>query len=170
VIGFLRIWYIQRVKRETLELPRWLCDKESACQCRRRGFDPWVRKVPWRRKWQPTPVFLLGRFSGQRSLVGDSSWGHKELDMTEHTCVHKSQTYLTITGQKTCVFFSRILRMHLQSSLNVCVTVCFLEVSVLLCLCPLGVMDHLILVSGTCLMESENILQRVLGQREVKSK
>ena len=102
--------------------------------------------------------------------MGDSSWGHKELDMTEHTCVHKSQTYLTITGQKTCVFFSRILRMHLQSSLNVCVTVCFLEVSVLLCLCPLGVMDHLILVSGTCLMESENILQRVLGQREVKSK
>ena len=44
-------------------LPRWLKVKESICQCRRhgrRGFDPWVWKIPWRRKWQPTPVFLLG--------------------------------------------------------------------------------------------------------------
>ena len=38
-------------------LPWWLSGKESACQCRRHGFDPWVRKIPWRRKWQPTPVF-----------------------------------------------------------------------------------------------------------------
>ena len=45
--------------------------KELACQCtrhRRWGFDPWVRKIPWRRKWQPTPVSLLGEFHGQRSL------------------------------------------------------------------------------------------------------
>ena len=40
---------------------------------------------PWRRKWQPTPVFLPGKFHGQRSLVGYSPWGCKELDMTEHT-------------------------------------------------------------------------------------
>ena len=39
--------------------PRWLNDRESACQCRRHWFDPWVRKIPWRRKWEPTPVFLL---------------------------------------------------------------------------------------------------------------
>ena len=38
------------------------------------GFDPWVGKIPWRRKWQPTPVFLLGEFHGQRSLVGYSIW------------------------------------------------------------------------------------------------
>ena len=44
--------------------------KESACQCRRLGFNPWVRKIPWRRKWQPTPVFLPEEFHGQRSLVG----------------------------------------------------------------------------------------------------
>ena len=44
--------------------------KESACQCRRVGFNPWVRKIPWRRKWQPTPVFLPEEFHGQRSLVG----------------------------------------------------------------------------------------------------
>ena len=47
--------------------------KESL-QCRRPGFNPWVRKIPWRRKWQPTPVFLPGKSSGQRSLVGYSPW------------------------------------------------------------------------------------------------
>ena len=45
-------------------------------------FDPWVRKISWRRKWQPTPVFLPGKFHGQRNLEGYSPWGHKELDMT----------------------------------------------------------------------------------------
>jgi len=39
-------------------------------QCRRPGFDSWVRKIPWRRKWQPTPVFLPGESHGQRSLIG----------------------------------------------------------------------------------------------------
>ena len=43
----------------------WLSGKESTCQCRRLGFNPWVRKVPWRRKWQPTPVFLPGKSHGQ---------------------------------------------------------------------------------------------------------
>ena len=43
-------------------------------QCRKSGFDPWVRKTPWRRKWQPTPVFLPGEFHAQRSLVGYSPW------------------------------------------------------------------------------------------------
>ena len=53
-------------------LPRWLNGKESTCQCRRHkkcGFDPWVRRIPGRRKWQPRLVFLLGKFHGQRSLV-----------------------------------------------------------------------------------------------------
>ena len=45
--------------------------------------DPCVRKIPWRRKWQPTPVLLLGKFHGLRSLVGYSPWGHKESDTTE---------------------------------------------------------------------------------------
>ena len=52
----------------------WLSDKESACQCRRWGFSPWVGKIPWRRKWQPTPVFLPGESHGQRSLAGYSPW------------------------------------------------------------------------------------------------
>ena len=46
-------------------------------------FDPWVGKIPWRRKWQPTPVLLPGKSHGQRSLVGYSPWGHKESDITE---------------------------------------------------------------------------------------
>ena len=68
-------------------LPRWRSGKESACQCRRcrrHGLDPWVRKIPWRRKWQPTPGFLPGKFHGQRSLAGYSPWGHEESDSTEH--------------------------------------------------------------------------------------
>ena len=68
-------------------LPTWLSGKESTCQCRRCkrfGFDSSVRKIPWSRKWQPTPVFLSGKFRGQRSLVGYSPWGPKESDMTEH--------------------------------------------------------------------------------------
>ena len=58
-------------------LPRWLSGKESACQCKRLRFDPWVRKMPWRRKWQPTPVFLAGKSHGQRTLVAYSPPGRK---------------------------------------------------------------------------------------------
>ena len=66
-------------------LLRWLRGKESACQCRkcrRCVFDPQVRKIPYSRKWQPALVFLLGKCHGQRSLVGYSQWGCKELDVT----------------------------------------------------------------------------------------
>ena len=70
-------------------LPKWLSVKGFTCQCRRckrHGFDPWMGKSPWRRKWQPTPKFLPGKLHGQRSLVlWDSSRGCKELDTTEHT-------------------------------------------------------------------------------------
>ena len=67
-------------------LPRWLSGNESACQCRRREFDPWVRNIPQRRKWQPTPVFLLGKPHRQRNLEGYSPWGHKKSDTTEQAC------------------------------------------------------------------------------------
>ena len=61
-------------------------DKEPACQCRgcqRCGFSPWVTKIPWRRAWQPTPVFLPGESHGQRSLEGYSPWDRRESDMTK---------------------------------------------------------------------------------------
>ena len=50
------------------------------------GFDPWVRKFPWRRKWQPTPLFLPGKFHGQRGLEVCRPWGHEESDTTVHAC------------------------------------------------------------------------------------
>ena len=59
--------------------------KESAYQFRRHEFDPWVRKIPWRRKWQLTPVFLPGESQGRGSLVGCHLWGHTESDTTEVT-------------------------------------------------------------------------------------
>ena len=67
-------------------VPGGTSGKEPACQCRRRkrrGFSPWVRKIPWRRKWQPTPVSLPGESHGQRRVAGNSPWGRKESDMTE---------------------------------------------------------------------------------------
>ena len=54
--------------------------KEPTCQCRRQKrcrFNSWVGKIPWRRKWQPTPVFLPEKSDGQRSLVGYNLWGRK---------------------------------------------------------------------------------------------
>ena len=65
------------------DFPRGSSGKESTCQCRSHRFNPWVRKIPWRRKWQPAPVILPGKIHGQRSLVGYSSWGHKESDTAE---------------------------------------------------------------------------------------
>ena len=64
-------------------LPWWFSGKEHACQCRRHGFNPWTGKIPWKRKWQPIPIFLPGKFHGQRSLVDYGPQGHKELDKTE---------------------------------------------------------------------------------------
>ena len=62
-------------------LPWWLSGKESACQWRRHGFDPWVGKILIR-KCQPTPVFLPGKSHGHRSLEGYSPWSHQESDVT----------------------------------------------------------------------------------------
>ena len=69
-------------------LPRGFRGKEPTCQYTREkshGFDLWVRKIPWRRAWLPTRVFLPGESRGQRSLAGYSPWGRKELDTTEVT-------------------------------------------------------------------------------------
>ena len=57
--------------------------KKFSCQYWTPKFHPWVRKIPWRREWQPTPVFLPGECHGQRNLACYTPWGHKESDMTE---------------------------------------------------------------------------------------
>ena len=81
------IWFFKKknilVATSWLGPPRWLSGEESACQCRRCRFNPWVGRIPWRKKWQPTPVFLPGKSHGQRSLAGYSPRGRKELDMSE---------------------------------------------------------------------------------------
>ena len=66
----------------------WLSGKESTCQCRGRRFDPWVGKVPWRRKWQPTPIFLPGKSHGQRSPAG---YNHGVTKRVGHDLVTKQQ-------------------------------------------------------------------------------
>ena len=80
--GFLRRLVNWLPEPPTLGFPGGLDGTESACNAED-GFHPWVRKVPWRRAWQPTPVFLPGESHGQRSLTGYSPWGHKESDTTE---------------------------------------------------------------------------------------
>ena len=73
-ISHVYILYIQYRKG----LPWWLRWHRIRLQCGRPGFDPWVGKIPWRRSWQPMPVFLPGESHGERSLVGHSPSGCKE--------------------------------------------------------------------------------------------
>ena len=75
-------------------LPWWPSGKQSACQRRRCGFEPWVRKIPWRSKWQPSLVFLPGEFCSERSLVSHSPRGHKELDTAEQLGMHTQSAQL----------------------------------------------------------------------------
>ena len=69
----------------------------SARDVKRQGFDPWVGKIPQKRAWQPTPVFLPRESLGERNLAGYSPWGRKESDMTErlslihHSLLHHTQ-------------------------------------------------------------------------------
>ena len=91
--------------------------KESACQCRRHRrhrFDPWVRKIPWRRKWQPTLVFLLGKPQRQRSLAGYSPWSREESDMTEHAC--KDCFSCNVQVLRCCILI--ILQIEMFSDFN----------------------------------------------------
>ena len=76
--------------------------KELTCQCRRckrRGFNPWVGKIYWKRKWQPSPVFLPGESLGQRSLVGYSPRGCKESDTTERLSMYAHHGRWDVRGR-----------------------------------------------------------------------
>ena len=79
--------------------------KESCLQFRRLEFDPWVRKIPWRREWLPTPVFLPKEYHGQRSLAGYSAWGLKELEATEQLTLQKNKRVLYPSGLQTSCFY-----------------------------------------------------------------
>ena len=74
---------------------------KTVCHCRRYKrprFNPWVRKIPWRRAWRPTPEFLPGESHGQGSLVGCSPWGCKVSDMKE--AMEHAGTHVTISAMK----------------------------------------------------------------------
>ena len=74
-----------------MRLPCWLRRSRICLQCRRPGFDPWVGKIPGRRKWLPTSVFLPGEFHGQRTLAGYSPQGCKKSDMAEQMSLSSVQ-------------------------------------------------------------------------------
>ena len=97
----------EKLKREGMHFG--FPGKKKIClqcrRCRRCWFYPWVGKIPWRRAWQLTPVFLPRKSHGQRSLVGCSPCGHKEFDMTEHAHMHFG------TCQLRC-FFKRTREEH----------------------------------------------------------
>ena len=69
-------------RKDTIIFPWLFSSKEFICQCRRQRFNPCIGKIPWKRKWQPTPGFLYGKSYEQMSLTGYNPWGHKESDMT----------------------------------------------------------------------------------------
>ena len=88
VVFILFFWFVE-VCYPHYWPPWWHRSKEFTCQCRRHGIDPWVRKIPWRRKWQPTLVFLPGKSHGQRSLVSyrPRGWQKSWTQLSEKTTI-----------------------------------------------------------------------------------
>jgi len=86
-------------------LPWWHRGKESACQCRRHRFNSWAGKIPWRRKWQPTPVFLSGRFHGHKSLAGYKFTGSQRVGYNwAHTHFTRILDLLTLSHRPLRLF------------------------------------------------------------------
>ena len=90
-------------------------------QCGRPGFDPWVGKIPWRRKWQSIPLLLPGKSHGLRSLVGYNPWGRKESDTTER--LHFTLEYLK-QGLPCLILTSHVQHSTLLGTCHAVVMVC----------------------------------------------
>ena len=104
--------------RDFLGFPCGAGGIEHSCQCRkhkRHGFDPWVRRIPWRRAWHPTPGFLSGESHEQRNLVGYSPWVCRELEITEATWHTNTQMFLrqhnSPNNNKTLIY---LLKVHVM--------------------------------------------------------
>ena len=111
---YMCIWYLYHILQ--VFVPKWLRDREYACQCRRCGFDPTDGKIPWRREWLPTLVFLPGKSHGQRSLVGYSSWGCKEPDRTEQLSAHIIVLFL-VFGETSIWFPTVATSIYMSTNL-----------------------------------------------------
>ena len=101
--------------------------KEPACQCRRckrHGFSPWVRKILWRRKWQPTPVFLPGESHGQRSLVGYSPWGSQRVSHVHAWLSMHAHTNIISKVKKKQNRYANVIAAAAATSLQSCPTLC----------------------------------------------
>ena len=133
------VWKIGSLYTKDWGFPGGTSGKEPACQCRRRkihGFDPWFRKIPWKRAWQPTPVFLPGESHGQRSLAGYSPWSNRKSDPTEqptHTLTRENvtsspgsfcQCMLRRWVEESSEISSKTLVSWKQQLLSVCLCVC----------------------------------------------
>ena len=103
--------YLLKFHKDQIGLPWWLSGKECACQCRRLGFDSWVRKIAWRREWLPTPGFLPRKFNGQKSLAGYSPW----TQLSTHTHMHTKGAI--VARMKMCP--SEAIR-HISENVGLC--------------------------------------------------
>ena len=105
------------------DLHMWLSGKESTCQCRKLRFNPWVRKTPWRRKWQPTLIFLPGKSHEYRSLVGYSPCGCKRAgqDSATKQQQHRLKQYLQLLSDRS--------EWNLMSDVNLLLKTCLVEMS-----------------------------------------
>ena len=101
--------------KEYTWLLRWLRGKESLCLCRRHGFDPWVGRIPWRRKWQPIPVFLPGESHGQMSLMGYSPWDRSQTRQSTHALWY-SPNILRIWTRDNCWIYHLNFRLNETNS------------------------------------------------------
>ena len=96
-----------------------------------RLFDPWVRKIPGKRKWQLTPVFLPGKAHGQRSLAGYSPWGHKESDPTERPSTITEVMDILFGMDSTLKNYKSAISIELFPLLchrvSICIYICILK-------------------------------------------
>ena len=117
--------HIWGVSKKECGLPWWRSRKELTCQCRRNRrceFSPGGGKIPWRRKWQPTPVFLWGKFHGPRSLADYSPWGSQESDMTQQLNSNKDEPNCSpgsprLSWEPRTLSFSRIKNSRLGNTI-----------------------------------------------------
>ena len=97
-------------------LPDGVSDRESSYQCRRCGFDPRIRKIPWSMRWNSTPVFFPGKFHGQKSLARLQSMGPQRI---RHNWTTKHTAYSDITSL-SLVVISQSVSSVTQSCLTLC--------------------------------------------------